>query len=206
MIYQDKYFKEIFDSMLLATAQWGFGLFFIVGKVNSSKNRISICYVAPTFAKVGGRLHLHFLKYEKTFYNFLRILRPLFVINRFLKNIINIIFEVCYFINTVFNFKTFYLRIDSYDCVDCISSTDYRKYKNGFSFYFDNYLYRTLFYYVINIFSSSRAWLYFEDNYDGEVSANENIISEQEYLGSTNSRRDLIAEASEDGHPHQIYR
>ena len=199
MIYQDKDFKEIFYNMLISTAQFGFGLFFIVGKVNSSENKIYILYV-------DGRLSMGFLKYQKTFYNVLRIFRPLFVINRFLKNIINIIFEVFYFINTVFNFKTIYLRIDSYDCVDCVSSTDYRKYKNGFSFYFDNYLYRNLFYCVINIFSSWKAGLYIENNYDGEVSANETIISEEEYLGSTNSRRDLIAEAFEDGHPHQIYR
>ena len=199
MIYRDRDFKEIFYSMLLATAQFGFGLFFIVGKVNSSENKIYILYV-------DGRLSMGFLKYQKTFYNVLRIFRPLFVINRFLKNIINIIFEVFYFINTVFNFKTIYLRIDSYDCVDCVSSTDYRKYKNGFSFYFDNYLYRNLFYCVINIFSSWKAIRYIENNYDGEVSANETIISEQEYLGSTNSRSDLIALASEDGHPHQIYR
>ena len=199
MIYQDKDFKEIFYNMLISTAQFGFGLFFIVGKVNSSENKIYIFYV-------DGRLSMGFLKYQKTFYNFLRIFRPLFVINRFLKNIINIIFEIFYFINTVFNFKTIYLRIDSYDCVDCVSSTNYRKYKNGFSFYFDNYLYRNLFYCVINIFSSWKAGLYIENNYDGEVSSNETIISEEEYLGSTNSRRDLIAEASEDGHPYQIYR
>ena len=199
MIYQDKDFKEIFYNMLISTAQFGFGLFFIVGKVNSSENKIYILYV-------DGRLSMGFLKYQKTFYNVLRIFRPLFVINRFLKNIINIIFEVFYFINTVFNFKTIYLRIDSFDCVDLVSDTNYRKYKNGFSFYFDNYLYRNLFYCVINIFSSWKAGLYIENNYDGEVSANETIISEEEYLGSTNSRRDLIAEAFEDGHPHQIYR
>ena len=177
MIYQDKDFKEIFYNMLISTAQFGFGLFFIVGKVNSSENKIYIFYV-------DGRLSMGFLKYQKTFY----------------------IFEVFYFINTVFNFKTIYLRIDSFDCVDLVSDTNYRKYKNGFSFYFDNYLYRNLFYCVINIFSSWKAGLYIENNYDGEVSSNETIISEEEYLGSTNSRRDLIAEASEDGHPYQIYR
>jgi len=197
MIYIDRTLKEIFFNMLSTRNIFGYGIFLKVG--NSEENRVNISYVL-------GDLRIMFFSFDKTFYNFKKIFRPLFIINRFLKDIINIIFEVFYFINTVFNFKTFYLRIDSFDCVDLVSDTNYRKYKNGFSFYFDNYLYRSLFYCVINIFSSWKAIRYIENNYDGEVSSNETIISEQEYLGSTNSKRDLIAEASEDGHPYQIYR